>query len=197
LTPERPPESSPRITVAAFAVVALAIVGALILLLVTRPEPVSITVFPPAPTATRAPTATPEAITVYVTGAVRRPGSLLTLPYDSHVSDALEGVGGVTEDADLTAVNMAALLYDGDQVHVPSREAVAITATPTGGEQINVNRATAEDLMTLPGIGPTLAERIIDYRTRYGLFAEAEDLLNVSGIGPTLLEGIADLIRFR
>jgi competence protein ComEA len=197
LSLERPPESSPHVTVAAFALVTLAIVGALILLLATRPDPVQITVYPPNPTATLMPTATPEAITVYVTGAVRRPGSLLTLPYDSHVSDALDAVGGVSDEADLTRVNMAALLYDGDQVHVPAREDVTIIATATGGEQLNVNRATAEDLMTLPGIGPTLAERIIEYRTRYGLFAEVDDLLNVSGIGPTLLEGIADLIRFR
>ena len=194
---DTPPEPSPRVTTAAFLIIAAAIVGGILLLLATRPQPVQITIVPPIPTSTPAPTPTPAPITVYVTGAVGQPETLLTLPHDSRVQDAIQAAGGALANADLARVNAAALLYDGDQVHVPVvREPEVALATPSGGTVIHVNSATAAELETLPGVGPTMAQTIIDYRTVFGPFADMAALDAVNGIGPRLLEGLAGRVEF-
>lgn len=195
-------EASPRVTLLAFAVVIVTIVAGGALLLLTRPEPVQITINPPVPTPTPAPTATNEPILVYVTGEVNEPESTISLPYNSRVSDAIEAAGGVTDNANLELVNMAGILRDGDQVHVPARvdeaaaEEPAALPTSSGGDLVYVNSATSDELQTLPGIGETTAQRIIDYRTENGPFASLEDLDNVPGIGPSTLETIAPLVSF-
>ncbi|MBI5669665.1 MAG: helix-hairpin-helix domain-containing protein [Chloroflexi bacterium] len=191
-----PAEPSPRLTIVTFVIVALAIVAGAGLLLATRPPPVKITINPPLPTATPLPTDTPAPITVYVTGAVAKPESLLTLPRGSRVQDALDAAGGTLDSADLEQVNLAGLLRDGDQVHVPEQGQEIVLPTPSGGGIVNVNAATAEELGTLPGVGPTLAERIIAYREANGAFANLEALDAVEGIGPALLEKIKDLVVF-
>jgi competence protein ComEA len=193
------PEPSPRITIFAFALIALAIIGGAVLLLMTRPEPVRITINPPLPTATPPPTSTPSPITIYVTGAVSQPETTLSLPAGSRVEEALEMVGGVIENADLERVNLAQILRDGDQIHVPElneSDEIALP-TPSGGIAIvYVNSATLEELMTLPGVGEVTAQRIIDYRTANGAFADMAALDNVSGIGPAMLENLEGLIAF-
>jgi competence protein ComEA len=191
-----PAEPSPRNTIIAFALVALAIVGGAVLLLAARPEPVRITINPPAPTATPTPTATPGPITVYVTGAVFNPALLVTLPSGSRVLDAITAAGGMTNSANPEGVNLAAVLRDGDQVHVPELGQVVILPTPGGGGLVNINEAALEDLVTLPGIGPALAQRILDYREANGPFASLEALDAVSGVGPALLEGLKDRVVF-
>jgi competence protein ComEA len=188
-----PPEPSPRATVAAFLLVTLAIAGGIVLLLSSRPEPVHITIIPPQPIAPIAPTATPSAITVYVTGAVAQPGILITLASASRVADAVQAAGGSTDDADLSRVNLAAPLRDGDQVHVP-RVGEAFASATEG--LIPINTATVEELVTLPGVGPVLAQAIVDYRAANGLFTSLEDLDAVTGVGPSLLEDLAPLITF-
>ncbi|MBZ0298429.1 MAG: helix-hairpin-helix domain-containing protein [Anaerolineae bacterium] len=181
----------------AFALLAIAIIGGGALLLATRPQPVQITINPPIPTATPAPTATPGPIEVYITGAVQQPQTTLTLPAGSRVEDAIDAAGGLLEDADLDRVNLALILRDGDQVHVPSLAgAEVMLATPNTPGLVLVNRAAAEELQTLPGVGPALAERIIAYREANGPFISLSDLDNVSGIGPALLERLQDLVAF-
>jgi competence protein ComEA len=133
---------------------------------------------------------------VYVTGAVANPGELLTLPPESRVQAALDAAGGAASSADLSRINLAAILHDGDQVHVPEQgEAGSAIATPTD-LRVHINTATLEELMLLPGIGETTAQAILDYRAANGLFNNLEALDAVEGIGPSTLEALADLVRF-
>ena len=130
-----------------------------------------------------------------VAGAVVNPG-VYSLPRGSRVNDAVRAAGGFSPDADPDAVNLAAFLADGMRIYVPRRgaptpSAVAVisTASPnsTPSELLDINSATAEELEALPHIGPTLAERIIEYRQEHGPFHNVDELLNVKGIGSSLL----------
>ncbi len=190
------PEPSPRASIIAFIIIAIAILGGGALLLASRPQPVQITINPPLPTATSAPTLTPGPITVYITGAVAQPEILLTLPPGTRVEAAIEAAGGLLDNADLERVNLAAILRDGDQVHVPQQGQEVILPTPGGSGIIYINTATVEELTALPGIGTGLAQRIIDYREANGFFANLDALDAVPGIGPALLEAITPLISF-
>lgn len=164
----------------------------------SRPEPAIITISPPIPTATNAPTATPSPILVYVTGAVQHPERTFDLPFGSRVADAIAAAGGFTDQANKTLVNLAGILRDGDQVHVPSLidGDVVELPTPSGGAKVFVNQATIEELQMLPGVGPALAQRIVSYREGVGRFADLVDLDNVQGIGEATLEKWRDLIVF-
>ena len=146
-------------------------------------------------------------VVVHVAGQVARPG-LLKLAAGSRVDDAIEAAGGFTTDAARDDLNLARILVDGEQVYVPgvglgSEEASggsstgqisggvgedASRATGAGAAKINVNRADADELEELPGVGPVLAQRIEQYRDLNGPFIKLEDLEEVSGIGPSLLE---------
>lgn len=148
-----------------------------------------------------APTKTP--ILVNVVGAVPRPG-LYELPEGSRVHDAVDAAGGLLADADASSINLAAPLDDGELLAIPfvggseqlttRSEAGLATEEPINSDLINLNTATIEELDNLPGIGPTTAQKIIDYRTENGPFQQIEDLLNVSGIGPSTFEQLKDLI---
>lgn len=191
-----PGEPSSRNTLIIFVVVVIAIAVAAFLLVTSRPDPVQITINPPLPTATSEPSATPSPITVYVTGAVAEPQMTVSLPVDSRVEDAINAVGGFADDADRERVNIAAILRDGDQVHVPFVGEDAPLPTPSDSGVVNINTATLEELDTLPGVGPALAQRIIDYREENGPFTSLDDLDEVSGIGPALLAEIEELVTF-
>jgi competence protein ComEA len=138
-------------------------------------------------------------IFVHVGGAVRRPG-LYRLAGGARVDDAVRAAGGVLEDADLDALNLAARVKDGDKVLVPARGDGSDGASAQGGaggaqgSLVNLNTATAADLDTLPGIGPALAQRILDFRERNGGFRTVEDLLEVPGIGSKKFEELRDLV---
>ena len=194
---DTPPAPSARATIIAFFVLALAVAGGILLLLITRPQPVEITIYPPLPTATAPPTSTPSPLTVYVTGAVTNPDTLYSLPPDSRVLDAIDAAGGALDGANMAGVNLAGILRDGDQIHVPfvSEDDTAL-ATPSGGNLVYINSATLEELETLPGIGPALAGAILDYRQNNGAFASFAALDDVSGIGPAMLERLEGLISF-
>ena len=140
-------------------------------------------------------TPTPGALVVYVTGAVRQPGRMVTLAAGSRVSDAIDAAGGLADDADAQALNLSARLNDGDLVHVPSALDDSLsTPTPNHPPLIHINDASAEELVMLPGIGPALAQAIIEHRTRYGPFKQFEDLDAVPGLGPAKLEAIREQV---
>ena len=130
-------------------------------------------------------------VVVHVVGAVRRPGVYRLAP-GSRARDALRRAGGARPRADLAAVNLAALLADGEQVRVPERARPGVVAPePSAGATpaiVHLNGATAEELDALDGIGPALAERIVAYRVAHGGFRSVDELDEVSGIGPVRLE---------
>lgn len=153
---------------------------------------------------TVAPTATPAPLVVYVSGAVVHPG-VYELPPGSRVVHAIQAAGGLTDEAAPEAVNQAAPLQDGAQVHVPTKEEVETGKVPAAPVQVpavgpgssqagtpllNLNTATAAELEALPGIGPTLAARIVEDRQTNGPFATVDDLKRVNGIGDKILERI-------
>lgn len=128
-------------------------------------------------------------IVVHVSGAVSRPG-LVQLSEGARVADAIRAAGGTTPEAELGAVNLAALVGDGQHVVVPV-ESAAGTPVATDG-RVHLNSATLEDLQRLPGVGPVLAQRILDHRTTVGRFATPEDLLDVAGIGEATLQRLRE-----
>ena len=181
---------------------AIAIIGG-ITLINTRPAPVEIVINPPPATATASPTNTPAPIMVYVTGAVINPETTVSLPAGSRVEDAITQAGGFADNADKTGVNLAEILRDGVQVHVPiiglaeaTDEVSTVIATPIQPTIVYINRATIEELMTLPNIGQVTAENIIAYRTENGNFNTLSDLDNVDGIGESTLARLEGLISF-
>lgn len=148
------------------------------------------------------PTSTPGPMQVYVSGAVAAPG-VYALPAGAITEDAIAAAGGTLTEADLNAINLAASLSDGMQIHVPTiGEITAPSTSPQADDAaastvvfpININTASTTDLEALPGIGPALASRIVDYRETYGAFGSIEAIQNVSGIGPATFEGFRDLI---
>jgi competence protein ComEA len=163
------------------------------------PQPVILSTAIPHPTVERTPT--PYTLRVYVTGAVDHP-DVYVLPQDSIVKDAVEAAGGATEEADLERINLAVTVTDGQHVHVPRQgEEPSPVEPPSGqpatGGKVNLNTSDSAALETLPGIGPTLAQRIIDYRQAHGPFERIEDLMQVSGIGQATFEGMKDLLTTR
>lgn len=132
-------------------------------------------------------------LVVHVAGAVRKPG-VYRVAQDSRVNEAIRRAGGTTARADLTAINLAAPLQDGQQVLVPARAVVVAgtgpTSTPGASGTVSLSSATADQLDTLDGIGPTLAARIVAWRDQHGGFASVDQLLDVPGIGQTRLDAI-------
>lgn len=121
-----------------------------------------------------------------VAGAVAAP-DVYDLPPGSIVKDALESAGGATADADLTQLNLARTVIDQEHILVPVKGQIERFAPVTASESvrggINLNLATATELESLPGIGPSLAQRILDYRREHGPFRSLEDLDDVPGVG--------------
>lgn len=146
-----------------------------------------------------APPATAEAgeIVVHVVGQVAVPG-IVRLPIGARVTDAIEAAGGATGAADLAAVNLARVLTDGEQVLVPrpgEHPTAAGPVTPGGEVRVDLNTADVAALDALPGIGPVIAQRIVDWRTEHGSFTSVEELGEVSGIGPAVLADLHDRVR--
>lgn len=153
----------------------------------------------PAPVAV--PTSGPAAdLTIHVAGAVHRPG-VVALPPGSRVTDAVDAAGGATADGVLGALNLARPLEDGERVLVPTL-ADSTSGDPEGavGEEgradgrVDINRATTEELEALPGIGPVLASRIVEFREDNGPFTEVGELRDVPGIGERTFQTLAELV---
>jgi competence protein ComEA len=179
------------------------IVGALSLLLVVaggviylrRPISQPIEIVEPSPSAVPS----PVQLAVYVTGAVLNPG-VYYLPEESRVQDALDAAGGPTSEADLDLVNLAQRIHDEDQIHFPEVGEEVIPSRSTGileAGLVNINTAGAAELEELPGIGPALAQCIIDYRETHGPFATIEEIMDVQGIGQGVFADIEELITVR
>lgn len=134
-------------------------------------------------------------IMVHVAGAVNRPG-LYRLSPDARVNDAIKAAGGATAEGDVNALNLAEKVKDGQKLTVPNRNASAQMANQNtaGTATVNINTASKETLMTLPGIGEVLAQNIIDYRTKNGPFSSTEEIKEVNRIGDKLYEQLKDRI---
>ena len=130
-------------------------------------------------------------IYIHVAGAVRKPG-IYQLDSGSRVFDAVLLAGGFTNKANQASVNMARILNDGEQLFV-STGATAMSSAATSS-LISLNQASSSQLEELPGVGPALAGRMVDWRTANGGFKSKEDLLNVAGIGDKLFAAVKDLV---
>ena len=148
----------------------------------------------PALHAPRPARAAPTGLVVDVAGAVRRPG-LYRLAQGTRIADAVRLAGGATAKADINLVNLAAPLADGEQVVVPARGAAAQGgAAPSPTAPLDLNTASLEQLDALPGIGPTTAQKILDYRQAHGAFHSFEELDAVPGIGPSRIAQLKGLV---
>ena len=156
-----------------------------------------------------------DLVIIHITGSVKNPG-IVKLKYGSRIEDAIEAAGGLTENADITNVNLAYVLDDGVKIRIPS-----ITDEKNGDEQIleegsgeniieetnmtfgastkevNINKPKETELQSLPGIGASLASRIIEYRNQNGKFSKIEDIKNVNGIGDSKYDNIKDFITVK
>lgn len=148
-------------------------------------------------------------VVVHVVGAVMRPG-VYTLGAGSRVADAVAAAGGTTGNAAPNAVNLARILADGEQIYLPTADEASATVAAGGmfapggggaagggggaGGKVDLNRATVSELDTLPGIGPSTAQKIVDDRAANGPFKTVEDLMRVSGIGQKKFDALKDLV---
>ncbi|HET9222598.1 MAG TPA: ComEA family DNA-binding protein [Roseiflexaceae bacterium] len=143
----------------------------------------------------------PTYVIVYISGAVQQP-DVYQVPAVARVKDVVLAAGGLTEDAAIDEINLADRVVDAQHIHI-RRQGESSSSPPsasddTAGEgpggPLNLNTASAADLDDLPGIGLSIAERIIEYRTTNGPFKAIEDLQNVKGIGPALFAKLAPLV---
>lgn len=156
-----------------------------------RAQPVDLV--PAAPAVSSAP---PALLVVDVVGKVRHPG-LVRLPAGSRVADALAAAGGALPGASTDVLNLARKLVDGEQIVVGAPAAAspgAAGAAASPGGPLNLNLATLDQLDALPGLGPVLAQRIVDWRTAHGAFASVDQLREVEGIGARRLESLRGLL---
>lgn len=162
-------------------------------------------------------------IMVYITGEVKNPG-IYELEENSRIKDVIEKAGGLKETADITDINLATILQDEDKITIPSKEenkqekqnteniqsnkqsktteksqnTTSISTNTTGKNQntkVNINTATQTELETLPGIGPSIASKIVSYRKENGKFKSIEEIKKVSGIGESKYANIKELIK--
>ena len=186
---------------------------------VLKPSPVPIDAYVPRVTTVSATSTpmSPSIITVHVAGAVKSPG-VYRLPSSARVVDAVASAGGALRIADLESINLAQTITDTEQIYIPIKKVsrprvttaprlrpqrtspttIPIASDGSAGSQptrfINLNTATASELDSLTGVGPSTAKAIIAYRTKKGSFSKVEDLLNVPGIGPAKLAALRDQV---
>ncbi len=149
-----------------------------------------------------------DLIIIHITGAIKIPG-IVKLEEGARIEDAINKAGGLTEDADISRVNLAYVLEDGVKIKIPSNsdigdlgENIIINGSgdniledfenSSDNNILNINKATEQELEDLPGIGPSLASKIIEYRNKNGKFSSVEDIKNVNGIGESKYENIKE-----
>lgn len=175
-----------------FIGVLFGLLSAGLILLVSKPKPGRAILLRPAPT--------PHPVVINIDGAVVSPG-VYTLPVQSRVVDAVEAAGGLAENASPGSVNLAAGLEDGSHIYIPAQNlslenpaelvgsAVGISESGEMISLVNINQASLEMLIGLPGIGPVTADKIINYREDQ-IFTRIEEIQKVPGIGPATFEQI-------
>ena len=148
-----------------------------------------------------------EEILVHISGCVKE-NKVVSLPVGSRINDAIEAAGGLTDEADLTNINLAYILEDGEKIYVPKKgennidnntleQTRTTSSTNTSlnkNLKININKASQSELETLPGIGASIALKIINYRNEHGNFSSIEDIKKISGIGNSKFEEIKNYI---
>ena len=150
-----------------------------------------------------------EYIKIHVTGQVRSPG-IIELEHGQRISDAIEKAGGLTEFASLENVNLAYKLEDGQKLYIPTVEEENVSVLVENGENIiqstnssgkvktiNINKANETELEEIPGVGPSMANKIVNYRKENGEFKSIEDLKNISGIGEKKFESMREYISVK
>lgn len=156
-----------------------------------------------------------EMIVIHITGEVKKPG-VVRVKEGSRIEDIIEAAGGLTENADITNINLAYVVEDGVKIKIPavgddelSKESYIIEGMGENfsiaegnvenhsNSLININTATQSELETLPGIGPSIASRIIEYRNQNGKFKTVNDIKNVTGIGNNKFEKIKEFIKVK
>lgn len=155
-------------------------------------------------------------IKVHITGAVQNEG-IITLEENARVADAIEKAGGLKDDADMSKINLAYVVEDGAKIKIPSLndkteadeneirptedeevvESIPEGSRKSGTDIININKASQTELETLPGIGPSIALKIVNYREENGKFSRIEDLKEISGIGEDKFENLKGLVSVK
>ena len=189
-----PPPSVGRLAAGAAGVLAVVVAAFLLLRSPGGPPPeVALPLAEPATTTS----ALATEVVAHAAGAVVSPG-IYRLAIGARVADLVEAAGGAVVGADLDQVNLAAGLVDGERVYVPVEGEIVSSAavgTAVAVGPVDVNTATAEQLDSLPGVGPSTAAAILDERNRRGRFSTVDELLDVRGIGPAKLEQLRELVR--
>lgn len=142
-----------------------------------------------------------QKIYVYVCGAVKNPG-VYEAEENARVYQLIQMAGGILPEGAENYVNQAAVVGDGDKLYVPfqtevEQEAVISQSPDSGDKRVNINTASQEELMNLPGIGASKAQSIIQYREEHGAFQDVEELTNITGIKSGVYEKIKELVRIR
>lgn len=150
-----------------------------------------------------------EYIKIHIAGQVKIPG-IIELEYGARISDAIEKAGGLTEFASLKNVNLAYKLEDGQKLYIPTTEEDVESVLMENGENIikesnvsgssktiNINKANESELEEIPGVGPSMASKIVNYRKENGEFKSIEDLKNISGIGEKKFETMREYISVK
>lgn len=179
------------------------LLAGLILIFVLPQRGSAIVLITKTPNLTPIPTATLSLIRVHLTGAINAPG-ILSLPKGANLADAIEKAGGLIDGYDSNLLNLAEVLQDGSRIHIPNiAEQESGFNNPQRSQPllnieepllVNINTADLDTLVLLPGIGPSKAQAIIQYREQNGLFMRIEDIQKVKGIGPSTFDSIKDLI---
>lgn len=147
-----------------------------------------------------------ENIVVHIDGAIAKPG-IVKIAEGSRIIDVIDAAGGLTELADISKINLAYIVSDAQKIYIPTTDdlsnenyisnSAGINVLESNSFKTNINTASQTELESLPGIGASTAQKIINYRNEHGKFQKAEDIMNVSGIGESKYSNIKDYITIK